>query len=63
VSNVVSAKKTGRPRRDTEAVNVRLDRDMLDAIDTFRSEQDPSLSRPEAIRRALLALKKLGGLG
>lgn len=58
MSNVSSAKKTGRPPKDTEAVNVRLEREMLDAIDTMVREAGESIanpetiSRPEAVRRA-----------
>jgi hypothetical protein len=53
-------KKTGRPRVDSEAVNVRLEREMLDTIDAWIAAQpDPKPTRPEAIRRILSeALKK-----
>lgn len=52
MSNVSSAKKTGRPPKDTEAVNTRFERDMLNEIDTFIAQQpDPKPSRPEAVRR------------
>jgi metal-responsive CopG/Arc/MetJ family transcriptional regulator len=47
-------KKTGRPRVDSEAVNVRLEREMLDTIDAWIAAQpDPKPTRPEAIRRIL----------
>lgn len=54
MSNVSGAKKTGRPKTDTEAVNVRMSREMLDALDALimRSD-DPKPSRPEAVRRVL----------
>ncbi|RWE90103.1 ribbon-helix-helix protein, CopG family [Mesorhizobium sp.] len=42
--------KKGRPRADTEAVNLRLPRDMLAALDVFRRSQDELPNRPEAIR-------------
>lgn len=56
---IASANKSrGRPPKDTEAVNVRLEREMLDAIDVMVSEAKAStanpedISRPEALRRA-----------
>lgn len=36
---------------DSEAVNVRFERPMLDAIDDFRRRQADLPSRPEAVRR------------
>lgn len=44
-------KKTGRPRVDSEPVNVRLARKDLDRLDSWRAEQKDRPSRPEAIRR------------
>lgn len=39
---------------DSEAVNTRMERPMLDALDAFAADQDePAPSRPEAVRRAL----------
>lgn len=51
--SIDSAKKPkkGRPPVDSEAVNVRLPRDMLDAVDAFRRTEDDLPTRPEAIRR------------
>jgi metal-responsive CopG/Arc/MetJ family transcriptional regulator len=51
--SIDSAKKPkkGRPPVDSEAVNVRLPRDMLDAVDAFRRNEDDLPTRPEAIRR------------
>lgn len=46
-------KKKGRPRVDTEAVNLRLSREMLQAIDERRRLEDDLPTRPEMIRRAL----------
>lgn len=43
--------KRGRPVVDTEAVNVRLPREMVEAVDAFRREQGDQPTRPEAIRR------------
>lgn len=53
-------KKRGRPRVDTEAVNVRMASDQLVALDTWIALQpDPKPSRPEAVRRLLArALKE-----
>ena len=45
--------KSGRPRADTEAVNLRLPRELLAALDDFRRGQDDLPTRPEAIRRIL----------
>jgi hypothetical protein len=42
-------KKLGRPVTDTEAVNVRLPRELLVRIDNWRARQRPILSRPKAI--------------
>lgn len=46
-------KKMGRPKVDSEAVNVRLERPMLNALDHWISDQPDTPSRPEAIRRLL----------
>jgi hypothetical protein len=56
MSRVFSAKKkTGRPRVDSEAVNVRLERPALDILDAWIAAQpEPRPSRPEAIRRLLV---------
>jgi len=45
--------KKGRPRLDTEAINLRLPRDMIEAIDNRRREEDDLPTRPEMIRRVL----------
>ncbi|NUJ81163.1 hypothetical protein HUN39_14185 [Methylocystis sp. FS] len=46
--------KRGRPQVDSEAVNVRLERAALEAIDGWIAAQpEPRPSRPEAIRRLL----------
>jgi metal-responsive CopG/Arc/MetJ family transcriptional regulator len=45
--------RKGRPPVDTEAVNVRLPRDLLDALDAYRRGQEDLPTRPEAIRRIL----------
>jgi|TARA_R100000501_G_scaffold15113_3_gene27457 hypothetical protein len=52
MSTLPSAKKKiGRPPVDSEAVNVRLKRGQLDALDKWRKAQGDDPSRPEAIRR------------
>ena len=43
----------GRPRVDTEAVNLRLPREMIEAIDDRRRLEPDMPTRPEMIRRAL----------
>ncbi len=45
--------KGGRPRVDSEAISLRLHRDMIDAVDSFRASQEDNPSRPEAIRRGM----------
>lgn len=53
--SIDSAKKPkkGRPPVDSEAVNVRIDRDGLLALDGWRRNQEDLPSRPEAIRRLI----------
>jgi hypothetical protein len=47
-------KKIGRPSVDSEAVNVRMERPQLSALDAWIAAQpDPKPTRPEAIRRLL----------
>lgn len=41
----------GRPPVDSEAVNVRMERDLLDRLDKWRDNALGQPSRPEAIRR------------
>jgi Arc/MetJ-type ribon-helix-helix transcriptional regulator len=43
----------GRPKLDTEAINLRLPREMIDAIDDRRRLEADLPTRPEMIRRAL----------
>lgn len=53
--SITGAKKRGRPPRDTEAVNVRLDRSMLEVIDNWRRTHPAGqLTRPEAIRQLIV---------
>jgi hypothetical protein len=55
MSTINSANKNrGRPAVDSEAINVRIQRPMLDAVDAWIEQQpDPKPNRPEAIRRIL----------
>ncbi|WP_373030624.1 ribbon-helix-helix protein, CopG family [Sulfitobacter sp.] len=46
-------KKMGRPKIDSEAVNVRLTRDVIGRIDEARKEQPDLPTRPEMIRRMI----------
>jgi Arc/MetJ-type ribon-helix-helix transcriptional regulator len=48
------SKKKGRPKLDTEAINLRLPREMIEAIDARRRQEADLPTRPEMIRRALL---------
>ena len=51
-----SAKKSrGRPTVDSEAVNVRMEREMLDRLDAWIAAQPKPVSRPEAIRAMVAA--------
>ena len=43
----------GRPKVDSEQITVRLPRDLLEALDDFRRQQDDLPTRPEAVRRIL----------
>lgn len=36
---------------DSEAINVRMEREMIERIDSWRESQENSPNRPEAIRR------------
>jgi hypothetical protein len=51
--SIVSARKRGRPPSDTEPVNVRMDRPLLNALDHWIAQQEDAPSRPEAVRRIL----------
>ena len=46
--------KIGRPRVDSEPVNLRLSRDLITALDDRRRQEADLPSRPEMIRRALV---------
>jgi hypothetical protein len=51
--SIDSAKKSrGRPPADTTAVNVRIDRALLDRVDEFAAHH--RINRPEAVRRLLI---------
>jgi len=55
--------KIGRPTVDTEAVTLRLPRDVLEAVDAFRKDEKDLPTRPEGVRRLLAgALKEKGYL-
>ena len=45
--------KIGRPRTETEAVTLRLSKDMIAQIDELRRSEDDIPTRPEMIRRIL----------
>lgn len=42
------------PKKDTEALTVRLPRDLIEAIDDRRRQEKDLPTRPEMIRRALV---------
>lgn len=45
--------KKGRPQVDTEPVNLRLPREIIDGLEVYRREQEAIPTRPEAIRQIL----------
>ena len=47
-------KKRGRPPVDSEAINLRLPRELIEAIDNRRRDEPDLPTRPEMIRRALV---------
>ena len=44
----------GRPTVDSEAINLRLPRELLDALDDLRRQQQDLPTRPEMIRRVMI---------
>ena len=46
-------KKIGRPRSDTEAITLRLPRELIEQLDDLRRDQKDIPTRPEMIRRLL----------
>lgn len=46
-------KKMGRPEVDTMPVTIRMERDMVRAIDDYRRTLDDLPTRPEVIRRVM----------
>lgn len=48
-------RKRGRPPVDTEAVNVRMARADIEAVDAFAAAQEDAPTRPEAVRRIVRA--------
>jgi len=53
MSIVGSRKRVGRPPVGSTPINLRLPPDLLTALDTWIAAQDPTPSRPEAIRLIL----------
>lgn len=51
--NETKKPKKGRPAVDTEPVNLRLPRDVIDALDARRRAESDLPTRPEAIRRII----------
>lgn len=50
--SIDGAKKSkGRPAVDSEAINVRMERSLIDRLDEYRRGQPDLPNRPEAIRR------------
>ncbi|WP_157968829.1 hypothetical protein [Tropicimonas sp. IMCC34011] len=55
--------KMGRPKLDTEPVTIRMDRQMLKAIDDYRRVQQDLPSRPEVVRRVMTEWLQARGMG
>lgn len=53
MSKTQKPNKGGRPPVDTEAVTLRLPREIIDVLETYRREQEIIPTRPEAIRQIL----------
>jgi hypothetical protein len=51
------------PKKDTEAINLRLPRELIEAIDNRRRVETDVPTRPEMIRRALVQWLELTGSG
>ena len=45
--------KTGRPKKDTEQVSLRLEKETIAQIDDLRKMEEDLPSRPEMIRRII----------
>ncbi|TMV03158.1 hypothetical protein FGI60_12150 [Brucella haematophila] len=54
-------KKIGRPAVDTEAVNVRLPREVIEAVDAYRKNEPDLPTRPEGIRRLVTVVLREKG--
>lgn len=48
-----NSKGRGRPPVDTERVDTRLPRDLINGLDAYAVAQDDAPERPESIRRIL----------
>jgi len=53
-SQVVVMKKMGRPKLETEAITLRLPKEMISQLDDVRRTQNDIPTRPEMIRRILI---------
>nr|WP_155046214.1 ribbon-helix-helix domain-containing protein [Paracoccus shanxieyensis] len=49
------------PKKDTEAINLRLPRELIEAIDDRRRVEPDLPTRPEMIRRALVQWLEMTG--
>ncbi|MBK5927290.1 ribbon-helix-helix protein, CopG family [Rhodobaculum claviforme] len=49
----IKENRPGRPRADTEAVNLRLPRALIHQLDELRRQETDLPTRPEMIRRIL----------
>ena len=53
IDDTGQSKRRGRPLNDALPLKVRLFREQLRALDTWREQQPDKPSRPEAVRRSL----------
>lgn len=45
--------RLGRPRKDTESINLRIEREMIESLDELRRQEPDIPTRPEMVRRIL----------
>jgi hypothetical protein len=51
MSTINNVKKRGRPSIDSEAITVRMERELIERVDRWRDNALGQPTRPEAIRR------------
>lgn len=61
MSKTQKPNKGGRPKVDTEAVTLRISREILGRLDEWRAQQRPIPSRQDAIRAMVEATLRMMG--